>query len=75
MIYNTFLWDIYFYLLIFYVISSVTYKCVLMPVPRSEDRNMFSFFMALMLSPAVFAALVIALYWLYPIALLHGYRR
>ena len=33
------------------------------------------FFFSLMVSPAAFAALVAALYWMYPIALLHGYKR
>ena len=33
------------------------------------------FFFSLMVSPAAFAALVAALYWVYPIALLHGYKR
>lgn len=36
---------------------------------------MVDLFVSLMLSPAAFAALVAALYWVYPTALLHGYKR
>ena len=36
---------------------------------------MVDLFFSLMVSPAAFAALVAALYWVYPTALLHGYKR
>lgn len=41
----------------------------------SSRGTMMDLLVSLMLSPAAFAALVAALYWVYPAAILQGYKR